>query len=131
MGAKGLRSRQKSQSPWSHCWMSQKNIKLHNDNKCSKDLDQIHKGSLILGSVSASPYDPWLVDPVGCFLMIYFTPLTPKILPFLSHRISKICLILCCGSHFWKIKINKKKFIMANQIKPQISKKRKRKKLWR
>ena len=43
-------------------------------------LGQSHIGSLVVGSVSVSPYEPRLVDSVG-FLVVSLTPLAPTILP--------------------------------------------------
>ena len=50
------------------------NHKVH-----TKDLGQTHTGSVTVSSVSVSPYEPCLVDSVGCVLMV--SSLVTRILP--------------------------------------------------
>jgi hypothetical protein len=50
-------------------------------NNTTKDLDQTHTGSLIVTSLSISPYKPSSVDSVDHVLMLSSIPLTPIILP--------------------------------------------------
>ena len=47
----------------------------------TKSLSQIHAGLLIIGSVSVSRYESWLVDSVGSDFVVSLTPLTPTIIP--------------------------------------------------
>ena len=65
----------------SHSLGSQKNTKLHNNNAYAEGLVQSNTGSLMIGSVYVRPYEPHLVDAVGCFLVVYSVSLAPGILP--------------------------------------------------
>ena len=59
---------------------------LHKCNICAQGLGESCAGSLVVGSVSVSPYEPKLVDFVG-FLVLSLSPLAPTILPPLVGRI--------------------------------------------
>ena len=50
---------------------------------------------MIAASVSVSPYDPCLVDSVGCVLLVSSTPLALRILPYLPQASwsSKVCVL--------------------------------------
>lgn len=45
---------------------------LHNHNIYAEGLGQTHEGSLVVSLVSVSPYEPHLVDSVGCVLIVSF-----------------------------------------------------------
>jgi hypothetical protein len=55
-------------------------VRAHNCDICAEGLGQSNVGSMVGGSVSASLYEPRLVDSVG-FLMVFLTSLSPTILP--------------------------------------------------
>ena len=47
----------------------------------AEDLGKICTDFLIANSISVSLYEPWLIDYVGCVLVVSLTPLAPTILP--------------------------------------------------
>lgn len=53
-------------------------------------LGQSLEGSLVVSSVSVSPFDPWFVNCVGCFLVAPLVPLEPTSLPSIFHNIPSV-----------------------------------------
>lgn len=88
---------------WMHKTMNEV-PKLNNSNIYAEDLAQTHAGPELATSVSVSPYEPCLVDPVGCILLVSSIHLAPMILllPFETGLVSPILTLwlrlpLGCG----------------------------------
>lgn len=77
-------SKKVGNSPYSHCKESYRSSKLHSCNIYSDCLGQFHTGSLLISSVSVSPYQPRLVE-LAEFLVLSLTPLAPKILKIWNY----------------------------------------------
>lgn len=79
---KGSEEQTKSQRfSYSHCYSYHETTNLHNHKVYAENLASIHTGSVVVMSVSVSPYKHCLVDFVSCVLQACSTNLALTILP--------------------------------------------------